>query len=496
MDNPGAPRQWPGNEAIDMLQPHVFIVFGGTGDLMQRKLMPALHDLLVGRKDSEYLIVGTSRSKLSDQEFRKLAKSAMVEHGLSEEEAQRWCASRLFFQTLGEQTVEDYVNLRRRVEALEKEHGLPSNRILYFALPPIAFEDTITKAGEAGLAHSDHGWTRVVVEKPFGRDLESARRLNDLLHRYFSEDQIYRIDHYLGKETVQNLMVFRFGNAIFESLWNREHVERVDILVSETVGVEGRAAYLDRAGVLRDMVQNHLTQLLTIVAMEVPARSEPNAIRFEKVKVLQSIDTLDRRNVVFGQYTGGEIGGKPVPGYREEQGVAPDSNTETYVALRLMVNNWRWQGVPFTLQTGKRLPKRLTRIAVTFRRPPIALFQTFERCRLSRNVLLMTLQPSEGFTLSFDVKEPGGAFTLQTQELQFRYEDAFGPLPDAYRTLLADIIRGDQTLFVHTLEVEEAWRLYTPLLDDRSERYPYAAGTWGPEEAQRLIGDVPPLLYS
>ena len=476
-----------------MLDAHLFIVFGATGDLMLRKLLPALYDLYHHEDaNGRYLILGVSRSDLSDDDFRERAREALVDvlqrgqaqPDAGEEEIAAWCEEHLLFQSLGEQAQEDYNALARHIEALEEEHDLPGNRVLYLALPPTTFEDTIEKIGGAGLDASEGGWTRLVIEKPFGRDLASAQALNDLVHRCFEEDQIYRIDHYLGKETVQNLLVFRLGNAIFESLWDREHVERVDILVAESVGVGNRAGYYNRAGALRDMVQNHLTQLMTLIAMEVPATSEADAIRHEKIKVLQSVRPISEGDVVLGQYTGGTVGGEDVPGYRDELGEA--SETETFVSVRLHINNWRWQGVPFVLQTGKRLPERLTRVAVTFRRPPVTLFRSYNGCHLSPNVLNIMLQPDEGFSLSFEVKRPGEGYIVETEELRFDYEDAFGPLPDAYRTLLEDIVRGDQTLFVHAQEAEAAWRLYTPLLESKPPVQFYEAGTWGPAEAERL----------
>lgn len=474
------------------LDSHIFVIFGATGDLMQRKLMPALYDLLLqDYAGGRYVILGVSRSQLSDEDFREQARQAMIEYGLSPEEAGRWCSSHLYFETLGQQQQDDFERLAARIRALEAQHDLPGNRAFYLALPPRAFDDTIHKLGAVGLNRSE-GWTRVVIEKPFGHDLDSAVALNALVHRYFSEDQIYRIDHYLGKETVQNLMVFRFGNAIFESIWDRDHIERVDLIVAEDLGVGERAGYYDRTGALRDMVQNHLTQLMTLVAMEVPAVAEADAVRYEKIKVLQSIQPITARDVVFGQYTRGKVGDEAIPGYREEPGVPADSSTETYVALRLFINNWRWQGVPFVLQTGKRMPARLTRIAVTFRRPPVALFRSYraaeDGAQIAPNVLHITLQPDEGFSLAFEVKMPGEGFHVETQHLRFRYEEAFGPLPDAYRTLLEDIVRGDQTLFVHAHEVEASWRLYTPLLEQRNiPVHFYSAGTWSPPEADKLM---------
>lgn len=468
-----------------MLDPHVFVVFGATGDLMQRKLLPALHDLLLNGHVERAVVLGVSRSALSDDEYRSQARAAMVEHGATEDAADEWCAANLYFQSLGDQTAEDFDALAERITALEADHELPGNRVFYVALPPKAFPGTIEGLGGAGL-HRSAGWTRLVIEKPFGQDLASAQALNTLVHRYFDEQQVYRIDHYLGKETVQNLMVFRLGNAIFEQLWNRDHIERVEITVAEDLGVGDRAGYYDGAGALRDMVQNHLTQLLTLVAMEVPATAEADAVRYEKIKVLQSIRAIEPEDVVLGQYTRGRLDGVPAPGYREAEGVASDSETETFAALRLHVGNWRWQGVPFILRTGKCLPHRLTRIAVTFRRPPVSFFRSYDDCHLNANVLHITLQPDEGFSLAFQVKRPGEGYAVRTEHLRFRYEDTFGPLPDAYRTLLEDVILGDQTLFVHAQETEAAWRLYAPILENHPPVHFYAAGTWGPEAAQAL----------
>ncbi len=324
-----------------------------------------------------------------------------------------------------------------------------------------------------------------MIEKPFGRDLPSARALNEVVHHYFKESQVYRIDHYLGKETVQNLLVFRLANGIFESLWNRNHVESVQILVAEELGVEDRAGYYDKAGALRDMVQNHLTQLFTLIAMEVPYAIEAEAIRAEKIKVLKSLSPISAKDVVFGQYAPGQADGRKVPGYLEEPGVPADSTTETYISLKLALDNWRWQGVPFYIRTGKRLEKRLTQISVTFRRPPVCMFQSMGMCLLHSNVLLMTLQPDEGFALHFDVKAPGEPFDLKTFPLSFRYGDAFTKLPEAYETLLLDVMVGDQTLFVHADEVEASWSFYETLLEGERHIHPYTAGSWGPSAAER-----------
>jgi glucose-6-phosphate 1-dehydrogenase len=377
-----------------------------------------------------------------------------------------------------------------RAAEVEAEAGTKGNRVYYLALPPSAFPGTIRALGahEVERGAGEKKWGRLVIEKPFGKDLASARELNATVHEHFAEDDVYRIDHYLGKETVQNLLVFRFANAIFESVWNRQGVERVEILVAETNDAAGRAGYFDGVGTLRDMVQNHLTQLFALAAMEPPVRLDADGIRTEKIKVLRSTRTARRDGVVLGQYEAG--GGKE--GYLDHDGVARGSTTETFAAVRLYVDNWRWQGVPFVLRTGKRMPERLTEIAVVFRKPPVALFRNKAatgRTAPTPNVLRIRLQPDEGFRLSFEVKAPGDGFGVTTQELDFRYEDAFGRLPDAYETLLRDVAKGDATLFVHADEAEQAWRLYEPLLDHDGVRpHPYASGSWGPDEADRLTG--------
>ena len=473
------------------IDPHIFVIFGATGDLTKRKLLPALYHLMQEQDVAQNCyVLGTTRSGWSDERFRREAREALAEQ-FSERDLLRWCDQNLYYQSLGEDS-QNYEGLRDRIEALEAEHDLPGHRAFYLSLPPRVYGPTVEALGEIGLNDSP-GWSRVVIEKPFGHDLASAQALNDRVHAHFSEDQVYRIDHYLGKETVQNLLAFRFGNAIFESLWNRERIEKVEITVSEALGVGERAGYYDDAGHLRDMVQNHLTQLFTLIAMEPPSTMEANAIRSEKVKVLRSTRPIDTGDVVFGQYTDGQADGASVPAYRDEPGVPDSSTTETFVALPLYIDNWRWQGVPFTLRTGKRLPEKRTQIAVHFECAPVSLFQQTDAdgmpCDVNPNVLVITLQPDEGFDLHFEVKAPGEAFQLdeafqlETQTLRFRYEEPYGPMPDAYETLLQDIILGDQTLFVHSDEVEASWRLYTPLLDADLTLHPYPAGSWGPEVA-------------
>ncbi|GAB5518312.1 MAG: glucose-6-phosphate dehydrogenase [Rhodothermales bacterium] len=474
-----------------MLQPHIYVVFGATGDLMQRKLLPALYDMY---KDDDgngpYLILGVSRSALSDEDFRSNSAASLQKFAkLEKATAEAWAKKTLFFQSIGKQEASDFEALAERLDVLEAEHDLPGNRVIYLSLPPSAFRDSIEKLAHAGLNTSE-GWTRLVIEKPFGHDLESAQSLNTFVHQFYGEDQIYRIDHYLGKETVQNLLVFRFANAIFEPLWNRNQIERVDIVVTEDLGVGSRAGYYDKSGALRDMLQNHISQLLTLTAMEAPAKAEAASIRREKVKVLHSIREIDLKDVVRGQYTAGTLDGESVLGYLDEEGVPEDSTTETFVALRLFIDNWRWQGVPFVLQTGKRMPRRLTRIAVTFKRPPVSLFDGLD-CNVVSNVLHITIQPDEGFSLGFEVKQPGSGYQARFQRLSYKYGEDFGELPDAYRTLLADVVRGDPTLFVHAEEVETAWAIYEPVLKQTTPIHEYEAGTYGPDAVNRLTRRFP-----
>ncbi|PEN13713.1 glucose-6-phosphate dehydrogenase [Longibacter salinarum] len=479
------------------IDPHVFVIFGATGDLTKRKLIPALFHLMQNEDIAERChVLGTARSDWSDDKFRSVAKEALRNADFDEADIDAWCDQRLFYQSLGEDGA-DFEALQHRIEDIEEQFDLPQNRAFYLSLPPRTYGPTIKQLGEQGLSESD-GWTRVVIEKPFGQDLESAKELNDTVHAAFREDQVFRIDHYLGKETVQNLLVFRFANAMFESLWNRDRIERVEITVSENLGVGDRASYYDSSGHVRDMLQNHITQLLSLVTMEPPAAMEGDEIRQEKVKALRAVMPPSPEDVVFGQYSEGEVGGERVPAYTDEPDVPDDSDTETFVALRLEIANWRWRGVPFYIRSGKRLDKKRTQIAVVFQRAPIALFQPGGEpcipeeagCSAEPNVLLITLQPNEGFDLRFEVKSPetnSGDMQLDTQHLSFSYRDAFGPIPDAYTTLLRDVITGDQTLFVRSDEVEASWRLYTPLLDADLPVHDYPAGSWGPDETFELL---------
>lgn len=441
--------------------PVLLVIAGATGDLTRRKLLPALGALDArGELPRPFVVLGIARDPHPDDSaFRAIAKAALPNLD----------ASWIHYQSIGGGTPADFTRIAADIETLEREHGLPGNRVFYLALPPQAFAPTIDGLAAAGLNRGP-GFTRVVVEKPFGHDLESARALNALLHRHFDEPQIYRIDHYLGKETVRNLMVFRFANPIFETQWNRDRIESVEISVAEADGVGTRAAYYDHAGAVRDMLQNHLTQLLCHVAMEPPASFEADAIRDEKLKVLRSMQRVRPADARLGQYEG----------YLREPGVRAASATETFAAVDVRIDNWRWHGVRFHLRTGKRLHARSTRIVVNFRPAPVRLFQRIPGCDVGPDRLTIFIQPEEGFALTFGVKEPGEHIRVRPEELEFKYAEAFGPLADAYETLLGDVMQGDQTLFVRADWVERSWQLFQPLLDAMPPPLPYQPGSWGP----------------
>jgi glucose-6-phosphate 1-dehydrogenase len=491
--------------------PATVVVFGATGDLTARKLLPALFSLWHdGYLAPATVVVAAARRDKADEQFRQEHRPSAAAHLRDHPGGPgSWddFARHLFYQRTDFSHPGDYAKLAERLRSLEAERGLPGNRLFYLATDPDYFAPIVENLAGAGLLRLDaeQPWARVVIEKPFGHDLASARALDRDLFRHLREDQLYRIDHYLGKETVQSLLTFRFGNSIFEPIFNRRYVDHIQITAAETVGMEGRrGAYYDKAGALRDVVQNHLLQLLALVAMEPPAGMTARDLHDEKLKVLRSLVPLQgqavARRVVRGQYGPGAIDGKPVPGYRQEEAVAPDSTTDTYVAMCLEVDSWRWAGVPFQIRAGKRLPRRVTEIAVQFKLPPLRLFTTLEcegdECNVAQaqpNVLVFHIQPDEGVSLSFSTKRPGMSLEVQPVRMDFRYGSAFdGPLPEAYERLLLDALRGDSTLFMRSDELMVAWEFVTPMLEAWGEPPPpqfpnYAAGSWGPAEADRLF---------
>lgn len=485
--------------------PCAIVIFGATGDLSHRKLMPALYTLSrLGMMPPEYAVVGFARRPMSDDAFRQEMAKSVLGDGPSASGDAAWArfAGRLFYVQADFNDGAGYERLREMLERLDRERGTAGNRLFYLATAPESYAEIVAQLGAHRLVQRpepgrDTGrpWTRVVVEKPFGRDLASAQELNRVLLGVFRESQIFRIDHYLGKETVQNILVFRFANGIFEPIWSQHYVDHVQIAVAETVGIEGRAGYYDTAGVIRDIVQSHMMQLLTLTAMESPVAIDPDAVRSEKVKVLRAARRMApaevARNVFFGQYGPGTIDGQPVPGYVQEARVPHSSRTPTFVAMRMFIDNWRWAGVPFYLRTGKRLPKRVTEIAVQFKRAPLPLFG--DGSANEPNLLALNIQPDEAISLGFVAKAPGMTMTLRPVQMRFGFGSAFGTEEmSAYERLLLDCLLGDSTLFTRRDEVEEAWALVEPILQwwetTQHESPPlYAAGTWGPEAARALL---------
>ncbi len=466
------------------------VIFGATGDLTRRKLLPAMFQLWCkGRLPHNFRIVGFARREFSDDKFQDLMRDGVGEFGDLAVRNEEWATfARNVFYVRGELDNPDaYIALKTRLESLEGGDS-GANRLFYLSVAPSFFGPTIDNLGASGLAREEGGWRRAVIEKPFGRDLESALSLNRAVHRVFEESQIYRIDHYLGKETVQNLLVFRFSNTIFEPLWNRNYVDNVQITAAETVPVGARAGYYDQSGVIRDMVQNHLLQLLTMVAMEPPNAMDANSLRNHKIEVLRAIRRWGPEetapNVALGQYRG----------YLDEDGVAPVSTTPTYAALRLYIDNWRWQGVPFYLRTGKSMAQKVTEILIQFKQPPQVMFSTSPGEKPSPNILSLCLQPDEGVHLRFGVKVPDQGMTLDSKNMEFHYDSAFKDqaIPEAYERLLQDSIEGDASLFIRSDHIEEAWQIVDPLLNDQTGRnlpapQSYEPGSWGPPAAEELL---------
>src|SRR5215471_727831 len=481
--------------------PCTVVIFGSAGDLTKRKLLPALYNLkAAGLLPREFAIIGVARREKTPEQFREESTRDIRQFATTTVDDALWSELRetMYFQSgeLSDPAV--YTQLANLLAEISKRHGTGGNVLFYLAVPPNLFGEVARRLGEAGLVRPEgDAWRRVIVEKPFGHDLDSARALSAELAAVLREDQIYRIDHYLGKETVQNIMVFRFVNGLFEPIWNRTYVDHVQLMVAETVGVEDRGNYYETAGVLRDMIQNHMFQLLSLVAMEPPISFAADAVRDEKVKVLQAIrpmtseEILDR--TVRGQYGDGVINDQPVPGYRREPKVSPTSTTETYAALKLFVENWRWAGVPFYLRSGKRLSRRQTEIVIEFRRPPLLLLEAAKANNIDPNRLVLHIQPEEGIELQVKAKRPGPKVRIETVKLDFSYKD-FGQTSAAtgYERLLYDCMVGDSTLFHRTDMVEAAWRIATPILEAwqylRPPDFPnYAAGSWGPSAADELI---------
>jgi glucose-6-phosphate 1-dehydrogenase len=474
-------------------EPCALVIFGASGDLTRRKLIPALYALAYRRLLPEHFaVVGVSRSEETTEGWSEATKEAVRQHARDEFREHVWeslaegmrYVSTDFADDRGEDEVAETLN------QIDEERGTAGNRVYYLAVPPDAIA---TLVREIGKRRSTKGWTRLIVEKPFGQDLESARQLNALLWKHFREQEVFRIDHYLGKETVQNMLALRFANGIFEPIWNRQFIDHVQITVAESIGIEGRAAFYEKAGAIRDIFQNHLLQLVALTAMEPPIDFTADSVRNEKVKVLKALHTPGPKNVVRGQYGRGFIEGQEVPGYREEPGVAPDSMTETYVAAKLYVDNWRWADTPFYVRTGKRLPRRETSIAIEFKRAPHPPFAETAAEHLRPNVLLIQVQPDEGISLAIAAKVPGQGMSIRTVHMDFLYGGAFRTgLPEAYERLILDTLLGDATLFTRADEVEEQWSLVDAIVAawrrDRPSFPNYAAGTWGPPSANELIG--------
>ena len=484
-------------------EPCTIVIFGASGDLTRRKLVPALYRLYSeGGLPESFLIVGTSRTDMTHDDFRNIMKRAVPLY--CDVDRQLWenFVARLFYTTVEYDTLSTFTDLGTFLSSLEQEYNLRGNRIYNLAIPPSLYKTTILMLGESGLSDEErheHGWLRIVIEKPFGRDLNTAIDLNETLRNYFHERQIFRIDHYLAKETVQSVLMFRFANSIFEPIWNRNYIREVSIIAAESLGVEHRAGYYEEAGVLRDMFQNHMMQLLATTAMEPPSLFEAERVRDEKVKLFRSMRPFSsdnhQENVILGQYGRGVIDGTAVPAYREEEGIGAASLTPTFAMLAVLIDNWRWQGVPFYLISGKRMAQKLTEIVINFREVPHSLFRAVLGEHIGTNRLIVGIQPDERITLTFQTKHPGAHVALRSVTMDFNYLQGYeGPVLDAYEKVLLDVIGGDHMLFWRQDGLELTWSYLTPVLDfcetcaDRGSRLLfYESGSWGPEAARNGV---------
>jgi glucose-6-phosphate 1-dehydrogenase len=479
-------------------EPGVVVIFGASGDLTKRKLLPALFHLEQGGLlPKEFSIVGVARRDLKAT-FAADMRDGIMKFGGGEKNSDHIdeFISKVDYHEMNFDDDKGYEELKAMLESIDKKQGTQGNRLFYLAVAPEYFADIVNLLGKHGMVHPEKGKVRVIIEKPFGTDLESARKLNDDINSVISEDQVFRIDHYLGKETVQNVLVFRFANGLFEPIWNRNYIDNVQITAAESIGIEGRGPFYEKAGALRDVVQNHMMEVLSFVAMEPPISFEADAVRGEKVKVWRAIKPIPLENTVRGQYGPGKEGDQPVKGYREEDRVDPQSQTETFTAVKLELENWRWAGVPFYLRAGKRLAKRVTEVTIQFKQPPQLLFNRLGQgpCKeIQPNLLTMRIQPDEGISLRFGAKVPGPETNVCPVVMDFRYATAFGVnSANGYERLLLDAMLGDQTLFAHRDGVEATWSLFTPVLEEWAENpqkdFPnYAGGSWGPAAADALI---------
>ncbi|PSR14920.1 MAG: glucose-6-phosphate dehydrogenase [Bacteroidetes bacterium] len=477
---------------------HIFVIFGASGDLATRKLIPAFFKLYQGGYLPEkFALLGVSRTDLSDDDFRtQVVTNSQFLPQDADPDALRNFAKLLYYQPIDTAVEADYAKVKTRLQELDDRHGTPGNYIFYLSTPPKLYETVPAYLSAQGLNESKGRFRRLVIEKPFGYDGESARQLNMHLLRFFLEDQIYRIDHYLGKETVQNLLVTRFANGIYEPLWNRNYIHHVQITSAENIGVQNRGGYYNESGALRDMIQNHLLQIVAHIAMEPPVSSDSKAIRNEKLKLFQSLrpilpEEMDKY-VIRGQYTSSNIKEERAQGYREEKGVPTDSRTETYVAMKFFIDNWRWSDVPFYLRTGKRMPTKVTEVVITFKPSPQRLFRSEETFNNPYNQLIIRIQPHEGLALRFGMKVPGQGFKVKDVDMDFHYADLTdAEVPEAYERLILDCMRGDGTLYSLGESVEAAWKFVDPILDaweaNETKLFGYPAGTWGPKEAENLF---------